>query len=89
MSIVMLAAAYFLFVLWRAFLKWRDKKDTKVLLIILMVPGMHLSYGLAQWVEFFRPGRDLSIKKCRMQNEEIPAGQALADARAGRQAVRL
>jgi len=25
-----------------------------------MIPVMHLSYGLAEWFEFFRPNRDLS-----------------------------
>lgn len=29
-------------------------------LIFLTIPVMHLSYGIAQWVEFFRPGKDLS-----------------------------
>lgn len=26
--------------------------------LALMIPFMHLSYGLAEWAEFFRPGRD-------------------------------
>jgi cellulose synthase/poly-beta-1,6-N-acetylglucosamine synthase-like glycosyltransferase len=30
------------------------------LLIFFMIPVMHLSYGLAEWFEFFRPNRDLS-----------------------------
>lgn len=29
-------------------------------LIFLLIPMMHLSYGLAEWREFFRPDRDLS-----------------------------
>ena len=32
----------------------------KDLLLVFMIPVMHTSYGLASWVEFFRPGRDLS-----------------------------
>ena len=32
-------------------------------LMLPLVPLTHLSYGLAQWVEIFRPGRDLSVKK--------------------------
>jgi cellulose synthase/poly-beta-1,6-N-acetylglucosamine synthase-like glycosyltransferase len=30
------------------------------LLVLFMIPIMHLSYGLAEWFEFFRPNRDLS-----------------------------
>lgn len=30
------------------------------LLVFFMIPVMHLSYGLAEWFEFFRPNRDLS-----------------------------
>lgn len=33
------------------------------LLIFFMIPVMHLSYGFAEWFEFFRPGRDLSENK--------------------------
>jgi len=68
--LIALAAAYFFMVLWCAGLKWRDEKDTKALLIAFIIPGMHVAYGLAEWVEFFRPGRDLSLKKGGRQNEE-------------------
>jgi GT2 family glycosyltransferase len=37
--------------------RWRDA------LMFLLVPLMHVSYGLAEWVEVVRPGRDLSVKK--------------------------
>jgi hypothetical protein len=37
--------------------RWRD------VLMLPLVPLTHLSYGLAEWVEVFRPGRDLSVKK--------------------------
>jgi len=60
--LVALLAAYFLFVLWCSFLKWRVEKKFSALLIALMIPGMHVSYGLAQWIEFFHPGKDLSLK---------------------------
>lgn len=30
------------------------------LLVFFMIPVMHLSYGLAEWFEFFSPNRDLS-----------------------------
>ena len=36
--------------------RWRD------LLMFPLVPLTHLSYGLAEWVEVFRPGRDLSVR---------------------------
>lgn len=64
--LIALAAVYFLFVLWCAGLKWRDEKDAKALFVVLMIPGMHFFYGLAQWIELFFPGRDLSLKPgCR------------------------
>jgi glycosyltransferase involved in cell wall biosynthesis len=33
------------------------------LLVFFMIPVMHVSYGVAQWVEILRPGRDLSESK--------------------------
>lgn len=30
------------------------------LLVFFMIPVMHLSYGFAEWMEFFRPNRDFS-----------------------------
>jgi cellulose synthase/poly-beta-1,6-N-acetylglucosamine synthase-like glycosyltransferase len=30
------------------------------LMVFFMIPVMHLSYGFAEWFEFFRPNRDLS-----------------------------
>ncbi|MEI7850348.1 MAG: glycosyltransferase [Kiritimatiellales bacterium] len=33
------------------------------LLVFFMIPVMHLSYGFAEWFEFFRPNRDLSENK--------------------------
>ena len=32
-------------------------------LIFLLIPIMHLSYGVAEWTEFFRPDKDLSVKE--------------------------
>lgn len=61
--LIVLAAAYFIFVIWCAFRKWHDEKKLTALLIVSMIPGMHFSYGLAQWVEIICPGRDLSLKK--------------------------
>lgn len=61
--LLVLGAIYLSFAAWCACLKWRDEKDKKALLVFFMIPGMHLSYGLAEWIEFFRPGRDLSVSK--------------------------
>lgn len=61
--LLVLAALYLSFSAWCAGLKWRDKKEIKTLLIFFVIPGMHLSYGLAEWIELFFPGRDLSVKK--------------------------
>ncbi len=41
----------------RAFARHRRSAD---LLLALMIPMMHLSYGLAEWREFLQPGRDFS-----------------------------
>ncbi len=40
-------------------LRSRNPKD---ILLLFMIPYMHLSYGLAEWVELFFPNRDLSEK---------------------------
>jgi GT2 family glycosyltransferase len=37
------------------------------LLIFLLIPMMHLSYGIAEWIEFFRPGKDLSERYHRQR----------------------
>jgi len=50
----LLADAYITFT---KFMETRRKVD---LLIFLLVPVMHLSYGLAEWSEILRPNRDLS-----------------------------
>lgn len=60
--LLVLAVTYWSSVAWCACLKWRDEKDKKTLLIFFIIPGMHLSYGLAEWTELVRPGMDLSVK---------------------------
>jgi cellulose synthase/poly-beta-1,6-N-acetylglucosamine synthase-like glycosyltransferase len=40
------------------------------LLVFFMIPVMHLSYGAAEWFEFFRPGRDYS--EHRAQHKPAP-----------------
>jgi len=62
-ALLVLLAIYLSLAAWCAYLKWRDEKDLKALLIFFLIPGMHLIYGLAQWGELVFPGRDLSLKK--------------------------
>lgn len=41
------------------------------LLVFFMIPVMHVSYGVAQWVEILRPGRDLSESRSARETEDI------------------
>ena len=56
-------ALYLLADLWITVSKFRETRQPLDLLLFLLVPAMHISYGLAEWIEFFRPGRDLSVHK--------------------------
>lgn len=47
---------------WITWSKFRETRRAVDLLLFFLVPVMHLSYGVAEWVELFRPGRDLSEK---------------------------
>lgn len=38
----------------------RESRQARDVLLALVVPVMHLSYGIGSWVEFVRPGKDLS-----------------------------
>ncbi|MBI2438317.1 MAG: glycosyltransferase, partial [Lentisphaerae bacterium] len=40
--------------------KYRETRRKVDLLIFFLIPIMHTCYGLAEWVELFRPGRDFS-----------------------------
>lgn len=40
--------------------KYVETRRLEHLLIFFLVPLMHLSYGIAEWIEFFRPNKDLS-----------------------------
>ncbi len=51
---------YFLADLWITLSKFNETRRPIDLLLIVLVPVMHLSYGIAEWVEFLRPGKDLS-----------------------------
>jgi len=55
-------ALYFIAVLWITFTKVLETRRGSDLLLILVVPFMHLSYGLAEWIELIRPNKDLSEK---------------------------
>jgi len=52
--------AYLLAVLYITLGKYAETRRLEHLLIFFLVPLMHLSYGIAEWVEFFRPNKDLS-----------------------------
>lgn len=53
-------ALYVLAGLWVTLAKYRETRRPVDLLIFFLIPVMHISYGLAEWVEILRPGRDLS-----------------------------
>lgn len=55
-------AAYALADAWITLSKFAETKRKVDLLIFFLVPVMHLSYGLAEWAELFRPNKDLSEK---------------------------
>lgn len=41
---------------------FRETKKPTDLLLFLVIPIMHLSYGLAEWFEFFCPDRDFGVR---------------------------
>lgn len=53
-------AAYVLAALYITFSKFAETRRAEHLLIFFLVPLMHLSYGIAEWIEFIRPNKDLS-----------------------------
>ncbi len=70
-------AAYAAVNLWIAFRKAFDTRRAVDLLIFFLIPVMHISYGLAEWAELLRPGRDLSERPSgALPGESGPACQA-------------
>lgn len=53
---------YLLMDLWVSVAKYRETRRPTDLLIFFWIPCMHLAYGIAEWIEFLRPGRDFSGK---------------------------
>ena len=53
---------YVLADIWITFTKFNDTRKAVDLLVFFLVPVMHLSYGLGEWIEFLRPNKDLSEK---------------------------
>jgi cellulose synthase/poly-beta-1,6-N-acetylglucosamine synthase-like glycosyltransferase len=53
-------ALYALADLWVTIAKYRETRRWVDLLIFFLIPIMHASYGLAEWVELVLPGKDLS-----------------------------
>lgn len=54
--------AYALADAWITLSKFAETRRKVDLLLFFLVPVLHLSYGLAEWAELFRPNRDLSEK---------------------------
>lgn len=52
--------AYGLLTLLFSFQILRETRDWRDAGVLLFIPIMHLSYGLGQWAEIFRPNRDFS-----------------------------
>ncbi len=44
-------------------IKLRETKRVGDALLFFLIPCMHLAYGWAEWVEYFRPNADLSVGK--------------------------
>ena len=53
---------YFAADCWITVSKVRETGLAKNWGLLWLIPVMHLSYGLGEWVELFRPGKDLSVK---------------------------
>ena len=60
-------AVYFLWILAVATWTLLRTRHACDLALIAVVPFMHVAYGLAEWAELFRPGRDFS--------ENVPTGR--------------
>lgn len=58
-------AFYLLADLWVTLAKYRETRRRVDLLIFFLIPIMHATYGLAEWVELVRPGKDLSESPLR------------------------
>jgi cellulose synthase/poly-beta-1,6-N-acetylglucosamine synthase-like glycosyltransferase len=55
-------STYLLAALGIAILMTRESGQIKDLLIFFLIPILHLSYGIAGWVELIRPNRDLGLR---------------------------
>ena len=62
LALAALLALYLLFAAAIAIATALREKRAGDLLLVLAIPFMHVAYGLAEWSEFFRPGRDFSEK---------------------------
>ena len=56
-------ALYLLAALAVTLLKLRETGRACDALIFFLIPCMHLAYGWAEWVEYFRPNADLGLNK--------------------------
>lgn len=53
---------YLLATAWIVVSKLMQTRKASDLLLFVVIPLMHISYGIAEWVELFHPDRDLSEK---------------------------
>jgi GT2 family glycosyltransferase len=53
--------------LWITFAKVAETKRPADMMMLLMIPIMHMAYGVAEWMEFFRPDKDLSEKSAAVR----------------------
>ncbi len=53
-------ALYALADLWFTAVAFMETRKLRDLLVFFLIPIVHLTYGLAGWIEFLRPGKDLS-----------------------------
>ncbi len=63
LAAILLAADVGLYLLadaWITVSKFAETRRPVDLLIFFLIPFMHLSYGIAEWIELFRPNKDLS-----------------------------
>ena len=67
MLLILDLAAYAAADAWITLSKFAETRRKVDLLLFFLVPVLHLSYGLAEWTELFRPNKDLSEKSAAVR----------------------
>ncbi len=70
------ATAYLFVTFAVAWLKVRETRRWSDMGILFLIPFMHLSYGLGEWGEILRPGRDLGLGRTATHAREQKEGGA-------------